>query len=529
MSDDPYRMYIVVRRGAFTSLDEGGRMVGLAAVRAIRQFEMPAEWLARAGKVVLRARQPSQFARLLEEPHAVGGEGVIALPPRRRSERSETLMKIQAMSTELDAPPSTSSAAVVYAVNPAVTMSTGKTLAQIAHAAVMADRLGLDVSRARVIVPDTWEDLPGCVAEVRDAGLTEVPPGTVTVRVLESEPMRAFASDNYAPIIPEALEAIAAANVGHAVSYGADEWTDRLRDRAEQVFGSRDIFPVFNGTGANVVGLRAMLRPWQGVVCAETAHLNVDEGGAPEVMGGIKLLTVVTPDGKLTPELVDTRVVRIGDEHAVQPGVVSVTQSTELGTLYSVEELRALADHAHANGMLFHIDGSRLANAAASLGVDLRTITTDVGADVVSVGGTKIGLLAAEAVLVLNPEIAPSMLYLRKQSMQLASKMRFISAQLLALFEGDVWRRSAGHANAMAARLAEGVRDVVQLTQPVQANGVFAILPPGAAEELQREFKFYTWNEATGEVRWMCSWDTTEEDVDAFVAAVKNVVGAAVQ
>jgi threonine aldolase len=527
VSDDPYRMYIVVRRGAFTSLDEGGRMVGLAAVRATRQFELPEEWQRRAGKVVLRARQPSQFARLLEEPHAVGGDGVIALPPRRRSQRSETLLKIQAMSTELEDPPSTSAAPIVYAVNPSVHMSTGKTLAQIAHAAVMADQLGLDVRRARVIVPQTWEDLPGCVAEVRDAGLTEVPPGTVTVRVLVSEPMRAFASDNYAPILPEALEAIAAANSGHAVSYGADEWTDQLRDRSEHVFGTRDIFPVFNGTGANVVSLRAMLRPWQGVVCAETAHLNVDEGGAPEVMGAIKLLTVPTPDGKLTPELVDTRVVRIGDEHAVQPAVVSVTQSTELGTLYSLDELRALADHAHSHGMLLHIDGSRLANAAASLGVGLGEVVA--GADVVSFGGTKIGLLAAEAVVVLNPEIAPSLLYLRKQSMQLASKMRFISAQLLALLEDDLWRRSAGHANAMAARLAEGVGDVVQLTQPVQANGVFAVLPPGAAEELQREFKFYVWNEHTGEVRWMCSWDTTEDDVDAFVAAVKHVVGATVQ
>ena len=527
MNDDPYRMYVVVRRGAFTSLDEGGRMVGLAAVRAVRQFAMPEEWVRRPGKVVLRARQPSQFARLLEEPHAAGGDGVIALPPRRRSERSETLQKIQAMSTELDPPPAASGAPVVYAVNPSVRMSTGKTLAQIAHAAVMADQLGLDVRRARVIVPETWDELPGCVAEVRDAGLTEVPPGTVTVRVLVSEPMRAFASDNYAPILPEALEAIAAANTGHAVAYGADEWTDQLRDRSERVFGTREIFPVFNGTGANVVSLRAMVRPWQGVICAETAHLNVDEGGAPEVMGAIKLLTVETPDGKLTPELVDTRVVRLGDEHAVQPGVVSVTQSTELGTLYTLEELRALADHAHAHGMLFHVDGSRLANAAASLGVSLGEAVA--GADVVSFGGTKIGLLAAEAIVVLNPELAPSLLYLRKQSMQLASKMRFISAQLLALLEDDLWRRAAGHANAMAARLADGVRDVVQLTQPVQANGVFAILPPGAAEELQREFKFYVWNEHTGEVRWMCSWDTTEEDVDAFVAAVKNVVGAAVQ
>ena len=263
-----------------------------------------------------------------------------------------------------------------------------------------------------------------------------------------------------------------------------------------------------------------MLRPWQGVICAESAHLNVDECGAPEVMGGIKLLTVPTPDGKLTPELVARRIARVGDEHVVQPGVVSVTQSTELGTLYSVDELLSLAGHAHAHGMLFHIDGSRLANAAAALDVPLSAITSDIGADVVSWGGTKVGVLAAEAVVVLRPELAPSLLYLRKQSMQLASKMRFVSAQLLALLEGDLWRRAAGHANAMAARLAEGVRDAVTLTQDVRVNAVFAILPPGAAEELQKEFKFYVWDEHTGEVRWMCSWDTTEEDVDAFVAAI---------
>ncbi len=337
--------------------------------------------------------------------------------------------------------------------------------------------------------------------------------------------MRAFASDNYAPILPEALEAIAAANHGHAVSYGADTWTERLSALARDLFGAdASVFPVFNGTGANVVGLRAMLRPWQGVICADSAHLNVDECGAPEVLGGIKLLTVPTPDGKLTPELVETRVVRIGDEHVVQPGVVSVTQSTELGTLYTPAELAELAAWAHERGMLFHIDGSRLANAAASLDVSLREITTDIGADVVSLGGTKIGLLAGEAVVVLRPELAGSLLFLRKQSMQLASKMRFVSAQLLALLEGELWRRAAGHANAMASRLASGVGSAVEITQAVQANAVFAILPAAATVELQREFKFYVWNEHTGEVRWMCSWDTTEEDVDAFVAAILDVV-----
>jgi threonine aldolase len=340
--------------------------------------------------------------------------------------------------------------------------------------------------------------------------------------------VRAFASDNYAGILPEAIDAIAAANRGHAISYGADEWTARLQERIRSHFGEQAVgFPVFNGTGANVVGLRAMLRPWQGVVCAETAHLNVDEGGAPEVMGAIKLLTVATPDGKLTPELVARWLVRIGDEHAVQPGVVSITQSTELGTLYTPAEMTAIAEHAHAHGMLLHVDGSRLANAAASLDTSLRAITTDVGADMVSVGGTKLGLLAGEAVVVLREELAPALPYLRKQSMQLASKMRFVSAQLDALLTDDLWRRAAGHANAMARRLADAIAglDGVRLTQAVQANAVFAILPPGAAERLQEDFRFYVWNEHTREVRWMCAWDTSAEDVDAFAAAIADVAG----
>jgi threonine aldolase len=341
--------------------------------------------------------------------------------------------------------------------------------------------------------------------------------------------VRNFASDNYATALPEALEAIAAATNGPAVDYGADEWTARLQDRVREPFGAdATAFPVFNGTGANVTGLRAMLKPWQGVICAEGAHLNVDEGAAPEVLGGIKLLTVPTPDGKLTPELAGRRMVRIGDEHASQPGVVSVTQSTELGTLYTPAELAAIGEFAHAHDMLFHIDGSRLANAGASLDVPLRAITTDVGADVVSIGGTKIGLVLGEAVIVLRPDLADPLRYLRKQSMQLASKMRFISAQLDALLSDDLWRRAAGHANAMARRLAEAVENVdgVTLTQAVQANGVFAILPPGAAERLQEDFHFYFWDEHTREVRWMCAWDTREEDVDAFAEAIAEIVGA---
>ena len=341
--------------------------------------------------------------------------------------------------------------------------------------------------------------------------------------------MRAyFNSDNYAQVLPEVMDALAAVNHGHEPAYGADPATARVEALIRAEFGERaHAFLVLNGTAANVVTLRAMLRPWQGVVCAESAHLNVDEGGAPERMGGFKLLTVAAPDGKLTPELVERRIVRIGDEHAVQPGVVSVTQSTELGTLYTPDELRALADLAHAHAMRLHVDGARLANAAAALGVPLRAITTDAGADAVSFGGTKAGLMLGEAIVLLGDGLEGAMPYLRKQSMQLASKMRYVAAQFEALLTDELWRRAAGHANAMAARLAAAVEGVpgVRLTQPAQANVVFAVLPAGAAERLQREWGFYTWDERTGEVRWMCAHDTRAEDVDAFAAAVAAAVG----
>jgi threonine aldolase len=333
---------------------------------------------------------------------------------------------------------------------------------------------------------------------------------------------RGFGSDNHAGILPEALAAIAAANDGHAPSYGHDALTERLAARFREELGEgAHAFPVFNGSGANVLCMRALLQPWQAVICAETAHLNVDETGAPEAWG-IKLLTVPTPDGKLTPELVSTRVVRIGDEHAVQPRIVSISQSTEMGTLYSLDEVRALADHAHAHGLLLHMDGARITNAAAALDVSLREASTDARVDVLSFGGTKAGLLAGEAVVVLSDDAAQAMPYLRKQTLQLASKMRFISAQLEALLEDELWRRATGHANAMAKRLADAVRDVpgVQLTQEPQANAVFAILPPGVADLLRERWFFYDWDELRGEVRWMCSWDTTEADVDAFAADV---------
>jgi threonine aldolase len=339
---------------------------------------------------------------------------------------------------------------------------------------------------------------------------------------------RGFASDNYAGVLPQILDAISAANHDHAVSYGGDEWTARVEGLFRDHFGPEATTAlVFNGTGANVVALQALTRPYEACICASTAHLNVDECGAPERVAGLKLLTVDTPDGKLTPELVAPRLVRFGDEHAVQPRVVSITQSTELGTLYTPDEIAALADQAHERGMLLHIDGARLSNAAAALGVPLRTISTDAGADAVSFGGTKNGMLLGEAVVFLRAGLGGEVAFLRKQSMQLASKMRFLAAQFEALLAD--WRTPAAHANAMAARLADAVAriDRVEITQRVQANAVFAVLPAAATAWLQERWRFYVWNETTGEVRWMCSWDTTEDDVDAFAADLAQALEVA--
>ena len=338
-----------------------------------------------------------------------------------------------------------------------------------------------------------------------------------------------FASDNYAGALPAVIDAVAAANSGHAPAYGNDQVTDRARERFREAFGPEaHAMPVFNGTGANVVSLRAVARPYDAVICAATAHLNVDECGAPERVGGFKLLPVDTPDGKLTPDLVAPRLVRFGDEHAAQPRVVSITQSTEFGTVYTADEVAALADQAHGRGLVLHVDGARLANAAAALDCSLAAITTDAGADILSFGATKNGALGAEAVVLLRADLGDGVQFMRKQSMQLASKMRFISAQLDALLEEERWRAPAAHANAMAHRLHDALAGTggVRFTQAVQANALFAVLAPGAAEELQRDWRFYTWDESTGEVRWMCSWDTTEDEVDAFAAAVREAVGA---
>lgn len=335
---------------------------------------------------------------------------------------------------------------------------------------------------------------------------------------------RGFASDNYAGVHPEVLEKLADVNAGHQIAYGDDEVTAELSEVMKKHFGkTAQVFPVFNGTGANVVSLQAMCRPWEAVVCAAGAHINVDEGGAPEKVAGLKLHTIPTADGKLTPDLIETQAWGFGNEHRAQPKVVSITQSTELGTIYTPEEIRAIADQAHKKGMLLHLDGARISNAAAALGVPMRAFTADVGVDIVSLGGTKNGVMAAEAVLVLNPEFSDVIKYVRKSAMQLGSKMRFISAQLLALYENDLWLRSATHANSMATKLYEGVKDLVRVEKP-QANALFPYLDPKVTEDLQKEFKFYVWDHLTGQVRWMCSWDTTEQDVDAFVALVRAKV-----
>ena len=335
--------------------------------------------------------------------------------------------------------------------------------------------------------------------------------------------MRGFASDNWAGVHPEVLEAIAAANAGHAPAYGADDLTARATDRLRGMFGAHaHVALTFNGTGANVVGLQAATRPHHAVLCAEGAHIDVDECGAPERFTGCKLVALPAPHGKVAPQDVAARAAAgRGDEHRVQPRVLSLSQATELGTVYAADEVRALADVAHEAGLLVHMDGARLANAAASLGTPPRAFTGDAGVDVLTFGFTKNGALFGEAVVVLDEALAADLAFIRKQGMQLASKMRFAAAQVVALLDDDLWLRSARHANAMAARLADGLAAVagVTIAHPVQANAVFAALPPAIVKPLQAVAPFYVWDEAATVARLMCAFDTTPDDVDAFVAA----------
>lgn len=336
---------------------------------------------------------------------------------------------------------------------------------------------------------------------------------------------RSFASDNNAGVHPEIMAALATANEGHVVAYGADPYTDQAIKIFKKHFGKHvEVFFVFGGTGANVLGLKAATRPYNAVVCAETAHINVDECGAPEKFTGCKLLSVATPDGKVRTEQVKPFLDHIGFEHHVQARVISISQATEMGTVYSAAEVKALASFAHNNEMLLHMDGARIANAAASLRTDFRKITSDVGVDILSFGGAKNGMMFGEAVVFFDPKLAEGFKYLRKQGTHLPSKMRFISAQFSALLEKDLWWRNAEHSNRMAQILAAELAQIpqIKLTQKVESNGVFATVPRKYVPILQKQYFFYVWNEATSEVRFMTSFDTTEADIRDFVSLIRK-------
>jgi threonine aldolase len=341
------------------------------------------------------------------------------------------------------------------------------------------------------------------------------------------KPARSFASDNNAGVHPGVLQAIARANQGHAVGYGDDAWTQSAVGKFKQQFGSDiEVFMVFNGTAANCLSLKALTNSYHAVICAEAAHIYTDECGAPEKFTGCKLIPVPTRDGKLTVESVDHACHGIGDQHHVQPRVISITQATEVGTVYKPHEIKSLARFAHEHGMFLHVDGARIANAAANLGQTLRQATRDLGVDVLSFGGTKNGALGAEAVVFFDKKLSHDFLYLRKQGMQLASKMRFISAQFEALFTGDLWLKSAQHANRMARLLQKQLREIpqVKIVYKVEANGVFAKVPRKAIPRLLKRYFFYVWNDEQSVVRWMCSFDTTEQDVMQFARFVAETV-----
>jgi len=342
-----------------------------------------------------------------------------------------------------------------------------------------------------------------------------------------TQPTRSFASDNNAGVHPEILEAIARANQGHVVAYGDDPYTGSAVKKFEEHFGTDiAVFFTFNGTGANVLSLQALTRSFQSVLCSGYAHIFTDECGAPEKHTGCKLIPLPHEDGKITLDSVRHAYHGIGDEHHSQPRVISITQSTEMGTVYQPEEIQALACFAHERDMFLHVDGARLANAAASLGQTLRQATRDLGVDVLSFGGTKNGILGGEAVVFFHPELGRDFLYLRKQSMQLASKMRFIAAQFEALLSNDLWRRSAEHANRMAQLLEKEISRIpgVKVVWKVEANGVFVRIPRDSIEKIKQHYFFYTWIEEESIVRWMCSFDTTEDDIRKFAEVVSEAV-----
>ena len=336
-----------------------------------------------------------------------------------------------------------------------------------------------------------------------------------------------FGSDNQSGVFSEMFEVLSAANTGPAVAYGDDAWTSRAVDAFRDLLGpSSDVYFPWNGSGSNVVALQTLVPKYGAVICTEAAHIAVDETGAPERITGAKLIDLPAVDAKLTPAHIESQLHLLGNPHHVQPCVVSLTQSTELGTLYSVEEVAAICDVAHGRGLLVHMDGARIANATAALGVPLRAHTFDVGVDALSFGGTKNGLMNAEAVIFRAPHASAQ--YLRKQATQLPSKMRFVAAQFLAAFEADRWLQLASHANAMAARLDAAVRQTpgVMLERPTQVNSLFPRLPESVIGPLQAWCPHYTWDATRDQVRWVCSWDTTENDVDRFAAGVAAACAA---
>lgn len=336
---------------------------------------------------------------------------------------------------------------------------------------------------------------------------------------------RGFASDNNAGIHPDILKELESVNTGHVIGYGSDIYTEHALDIFKEQFGSStETYFVFTGTAANVLGITGITRSWNSIITASSAHLEQDECGAPEKFTGCKVLTVDTPDGKINIELIERHIHGFDFEHHSQPRVISVTQSTEMGTLYTAAEIRTIADYAHSRQMLLHMDGARIANAAVSLDLPFKAFTTDAGVDVLSFGGTKNGMMSGEAICFLTPGLSGEFKYIRKQGMQLASKMRFISAQYIAYFRNDLWKYCASHSNAMASILADRLKQFneIRITRAVQSNGVFVIMPSEVAERMRHHYFFYPWNENTSEYRLMASWDTSEEDIEDFIALLRK-------
>lgn len=338
---------------------------------------------------------------------------------------------------------------------------------------------------------------------------------------------RSFASDNNAPVHPLVMQAIINANQEDYVSYGDDPFTLEAEELFEQQFGKGTLaYFVFNGTGANVTGISHLIRPYHSIICSSTAHIHHDECGAPEKISGSKVITLPSTDGKISIKQIEPLLHSKGFQHHAQPRLISITQCTELGMLYTADEIREIAQFAHQNDLLLHLDGARIANACAALGLSFREMVSDTGVDILSFGGTKNGLMMGEAVVFLNPGLAHEFQYHRKQTMQLASKMRYLSAQFIPYFKDDLWLKTATHANAMALLLAERIRSIpqVKLTMPVQTNAVFAAIPPKAIKPLQDKYFFYVWNESLNEVRWMTHFATQAEDIEDFVQTIKEVL-----